>query len=138
MHMYTINYPFEKSQNIHYPFKNVALFAWSQYSKFDQIIIDPRYGQTVPVKAVAVHYYLAYYGNYQPAKFQKDLKVEKSGIYFDKFSIREVDWRKNQALMNTLIIASPWSVPLDKIDKQKIIKEFNFYDGQPAFYAIAP
>lgn len=136
LHMYTVNYPFEKSQNMHYPYKNVALFAWSQYGNFEQIIVDPVYGQAAPVKAVAVHYYLAYYGSYLPADFQKDLRVEKSGIYFDKFSIREIDWRKDQFLKNALIIASPWSVSLDNIDKQTIIKEFDFYDGQPAFYVI--
>lgn len=136
IHMYTVNYPFEKSQNMHYPYKNVAFFAWSQYGNFDQIIIDPVYGQAAPVKAVAVHYYLAYYGNYLPADFQKDLRVEKSGIYFDKFQVREIDWSKDQLLSNILIIASPWSIPIGNVDKQKIIKEFNFYDGQPAFYAI--
>lgn len=136
IHMYTVDYPFEKSQNMHYPYTNVALFAWSEYSKLDRIIVDPIYGQSAPVKAVAVHYYLAYYGGYPPSKFQKDLKIEKSGMSFDKFSIREIDWRKDQFLKNTLIIASPWSIPIDNIDKNKIIKRFNFYDGQPAFYAI--
>ncbi len=136
VHMYAINAPYEKSQNMHYPYKDVALFAWSQYSKFDRIIVDPVYGQSAPVKAVAVHYYLAYYGNYDTAKFQKDLIIDKSGIKFDKFSIREIDWRKDQFLVNTLIIASPWSIPADSIEKDKIIKRFNFYDGQLAFYAI--
>lgn len=136
VHMYTVNFPFEKSQNMHYPYKDVALFAWSEYDNFKQIIIDPVYGQSAPVKAVAVHYYLAYYGHYQPAKFQKDLILDKSGMKFDKFSVREVNWREDQNLVNTLIIASPWSVPIENIPKDKIIKEFNFYDGQPAFYAI--
>lgn len=136
VHMYIVNYSFEKSQNMHYPYKEVAIFAWSQFGKFDHIIVDPKYGQSAPVRAVSVHYYLAYYGGYPPAKFQKDLKIEKSGMNFDKFSIREIDWRKDQFLRNTLIIASPWSIPTDNIQKSIIIKEFNFYDGQPAFYAI--
>lgn len=136
VYMYTVNFPYEKSQDMHYPYKNVALFAWSQYSKFNHIIIDPIYGQSAPVRAVAVHYYLAYYGKYLPSEFQKDFKIEESGTSFDKFSIREIDWRKDQILKNTLIIASPWSIAIDKIDKQKIIKRFDFYDGQPAFYAI--
>lgn len=136
VHMYTINAPYEKSQNMHYPYKQVALYAWSRYSTFDRIIVDPIYGQSAPVRAVAVHYYLAYYGEYPPSKFQKDLKIEKSGINFDKFSIREIDWGKDQSLKNTLIIASPWSISIDNIDKSKIIKRFDFYDGQQAFYAV--
>lgn len=136
IHMYTVNFPFEKSQNMHYPYKNVALFAWSEYGKFDRIIVDPVYGQSAPVKAVAVHYYLAYFGGYPPSKIQKDLKIDKAGISFDKFSIREIDWGKDQFLKNTLIIASPWSLPKDILDKQKVIRRFDFYDGQPALYAI--
>lgn len=136
INMYIVNYPFEKSQNMHYPYKEIALFAWSEYSKFDRIIVDPIYGQSAPVKAVAAHYYLAYYGDYPPSKFQKDLKIEKSAVSFEKFSIREIDWSKDQFLKNTLIIASPWSLPQDIKDKQEIIRSFDFYDGQPAFYAI--
>ncbi len=136
IHMYTVNFPYEKSQHMHYPYKDVALFAWSKYNKFDHIIVDPKYGQIAPVRAVAVHYYVAYYGHYDPAKFQKDLKIDKLGMNFDKFSIREIDWRKDQFLQNTLVIASPWSISVDGIDKQKIIKRFDFYDGQVAFYAI--
>lgn len=136
IHMYTVNLPFEKSQQIHYPYKNVALYAWSQHNKFDQIIVDPVYGEIAPVKAVAVHYYLAYYSNYLPSKFQKDLKIDKTGMYFGKFSIREIDWRKDQGLKNTLIITSPWSVSIENVEKSKILKEFTFYNGQPAFYAI--
>lgn len=136
IYMYFVNFPFEKSQNMHYPYKEVSLFAWSQYGKFTYIIVDPVYGQSAPVRAAAVHYYLAYYGQYLPSKFQKDLKIEKSGISFDKFSIREIDWRKDRFLKDTLIIASPWNIPIDDIDKSKIIKSFYFYDGQPAFYAI--
>lgn len=136
LHIYTVNFPYEKSQTLHYPYKQVSLFAWSQYSGFDYIIVDPVYGQFAPARAVAVHYYLAYYGKYPPSKFQKDLKIDKVGMSFDKFSVREIDWSKDQLLKNTLMIASPWSIPVESIDKSKIIKEFDFYDGQPAFYAI--
>lgn len=137
IHMYTINYPYEKSQSLHYPFKEVALFVWSQHDNFDKIIIDPTYGQSAPVYGVATHYYLAYYGKYQPAKFQKDLKVNQEGLSFDKFSIRKIDWSKDQSLKNTLIIASPWQIPIKNIENEKIVKTFSFYDGQDAFYAVA-
>jgi|SRR3989344_2345577 len=135
VHIYTVNFPYEKSQQIHYPYKDVALFAWANLDRFDQIIIDPIYGESAPVRAVAVHYYLAFYGHYDPVKFQRDLKMEKSGIKFDKFSVREIDWRKDQNLKNTLIIASPWSLPTS-IEASKVLKTFTFYDKSMAFYAI--
>lgn len=140
INMYTVNYPYEKSQQISYPFKELALFAWSQYDNFEKIIIDPTYGDatlgSAPTFGVATHYYLAYYGKYNPAKFQKDLKIDEIGMTFDKFSVKKLDWYKAQNFKNTLIIASPWSLPIDSVDKSKIIKRFNFYNRQPAFYAI--
>lgn len=135
LHIYTVNFPYEKSQQIHYPYKDVAVFAWSNYDKFDQIIIDPIYGQTAPVQAVAVHYYLAYYGNYDPAKLQADLRTDKEGIHFSKFFIRKIDWIKDQNLKNTLMIASPWSIP-NSIEKDKVLKTFTYYDKSVAFQAI--
>lgn len=137
IHMYTVNYPYEKSQHMHYPFKQIAQFAWQKYDDFDQIIIDPTFGQSAPVVGVATHYYLAYYGKYLPSKFQQDLKMREDGLSFDKFYIRKIEWGSDQNLTRTLIIASPWRLPINSIDNKKIIKEFSFYDGQSAFYAVA-
>lgn len=134
--MYTVNFPYEKSQHMHYPFKEVALFAISQKENFDQIIIDPTYGQSAPVYGVATHYYLAYFGKYPPAQLHKDLKITDNEMSFDKFSIRKIDWSKDQNLKNTLIVASPWQLPIDIDNKNKVVKTFSFYDGKLAFYAI--
>ena len=138
LNMYFVNFPFEKSESIHYPFKQVAQFAWSQYSNFDQIIFDPVYGESAPVIGTGAHYYLAYYGNYPPASFQQEYKSgqKEREVIFDKFSIRKIDWRDDQDLKNVLIIGSSWSVPIESIDKSRVLKTFFFYDGKPAFYAI--
>ena len=137
IHLYFVSFPFEKSQYLQYPFKQVAQFAWSRYNGFDQIIFDPEFGETAPVIGTAAHYYLAYYGNYSPSKFQAEYMIGQKPreILFDKFSIREVNWLEDQALKNTLIIASPWNLPAESI-KDKIINTFHFYNGTPAFYAI--
>ena len=136
--IYAISFPFEKSQHISFPFKDVSQFVWSQYKNFDHIIWDPKFGTVAPMVGVATHYYLVYYGSFSPADFQKMYRVDKikGELSFDKFSIRPVIWSADQNLKNTLIIASSWSIPLKSIDKGEIIKTFNFYNGQPAFYAI--
>lgn len=137
-HLYIVNFPNEKSETMHYPLKQVALYIWSEYDNFEKILIDPRFGQTYPSRASGIHYYVAYYGKYPPKKFQSEYKTDDLGIYFDKFTIRDIDWRENkdQALKKTLIVVSPWAIQIDKVDKNKLIKQFNFYDGQPAYYAI--
>lgn len=136
--MYTASYPFEKSQKIQYPFKQIAQFIWSEYDNFDSIVFDPQFGQIEPLIGVGAQYYLAYYGHYAPFKLQKEYRLgaKPREIIFDKFSIRQVYWPEDQNLKNTLLIASVWSVPVDEISKGSIIKRFNFYDGTPAFYAI--
>lgn len=135
-HLYTVDFPYEKSQHIHYPFKEISLFAWSKHGEFDKIIVDPIFGEAAPVGAVAVHYYLAYYGKYPPVEFQRGYKIDKLGLTFDKFDIRRVNWEIDKKLKRALIIASPWDLPVEKIDKNKIIKTFYFYDHRPAYYAV--
>lgn len=136
--MYTVSYPYEKSENLSYPFKEIARFAWGEYNNFDQIVIDPKFGETAPMTGVAVQYYLAFYGNYPPAKLQKQLKLDnqKGEIAFDKFSIRPIFWPDDKNLKNTLIIASPWSLPMESVDKNKI-QTFYFYSGKEAYYAVS-
>lgn len=136
--MYAISYPFEKSQKIQYPFKQVSQFIWSEYDNFESIVFDPQFGEIEPQIGVGTQYYLAYYGHYPPDKLQEEYRIgnKPREVLFDKFSIRQVYWLEDKDLKNTLIIASPWSVPVDTIDKNKIIKTFYFYNKTPAFYAI--
>lgn len=134
--IYTVGYPFEKSHKLQYPFKQVSQYILSQYPNFTQIVWDPKYGDVAPIVGVGAHYYLAYYGNYSPAKFQKEYHTDSRGQYFDKFAIRNVIWGGDKDLKNTLLIVSPWSVPVNEVDQSLIIKKFYFYNGQLAFYAI--
>lgn len=136
--MYAVSYPFEKSQKIQYPFKQVSQFIWSEYDNFESIVFDPQFGEIEPQIGVGTQYYLAYYGHYPPDKLQEEYRIgnKPREVLFDKFSVRQVYWPEDKNLKNTLIIASPWSVPVDTINKNKIIKTFYFYNKTPAFYAI--
>ncbi len=139
INMYFVNYPYEKSQYLQYPFKQVAIYAWSRYQDFDSIVFDPQFGDIEPEIGVGAHYYFAYFGHVPPAIFQKEYHVgdKPREVIFDKFSIRQIYWPSDRQLKNTLVIASPWSVPENDIaDKSKIIKKFFFYNGKLAFYAI--
>lgn len=138
LHIYFVNFPFEKSHYLQYPFKQVAEFAWSQYDNFEKIVFDPQFGDIAPFIGTGGHYYLAYYGHYPPQQFQEKFHsgVMPREVIFDKFSIREVYWPADKDKKNTLFIVSIWSVPLDNINISLIIKKFYFYNGSLAFYAI--
>lgn len=137
-HIYFVNNPYEKSEYIQYPFKQISEFAWSQHDNVDLIVLDPLFGGDAPFVAPATQYYLAYFGNYPPAKFQKEYKIghKERETIFDKFSIRKINWIEDQNLKSTLFIGSWLSLPIQSIDKNKIVKIFYSYDGKPAFYAV--
>ena len=136
---YVINYPIERSEALHYPFRDVAKFVCENHEKYDTIVFDPKFGEFTPWIGTGAHYYIAYYGYYDPALMQKEFKIgdqEVRETKFDKFSIRAVFWPNDHSLKNTLIIASPWSLPADIAKRAKIIKIFYFKTTAPAFYAV--
>ena len=138
LHVFFINYRFEKSAYLQYPFKQIALFAWSQYSDFDSIVFDPQFGDINPMIGVGSHYYLGYYGHVPPTQFQREFHAGSNAreVIFNKFSIRKVYWPTDRDKKNTLFIVSVWSVPLEDVDPGSIIKKFYFYNGKLAFYAV--
>lgn len=137
-HIYFVNNPYEKSEYIQYPFKQISEFAWSQHDNVDSIVFDPLFGGDAPFVATAAQYYLAYFGNYSPSEFQKQYKIGSKDreTIFDKFSVRKINWIEDQYLKNTLFIGSWLSLPIQSIDKNKILKTFYYYNGKPAFYAV--
>ncbi|MCL5409285.1 MAG: glycosyltransferase family 39 protein [Patescibacteria group bacterium] len=138
--LYTINYAFDKSEYLQYPLADVARFAWSQHDNYNLIIFDPTMGEYAPFVATGAYYYLAYYGHYSPLLMQQELRLGNQKIretLFDKFDIREVNWGGDMELKGDLVISSPWSLSPTGSWHQKIIHTFYYYDGKPAFYAVA-
>ncbi|MEK7550233.1 MAG: glycosyltransferase family 39 protein [Patescibacteria group bacterium] len=136
---YIVNYPIERSEALHYPFRDISKFAWENYDKYDTIVFDPKFGEFAPWIGTGAHYYLAYYGKYDPAIMQKEFRIGDQKVRetkFGKFSIRAVYWPTDHTLKNTLIIASPWSLPPDIAKRANIIKIFYFKTTAPAFFAI--
>jgi len=136
---YAVNYAIERSEALHYPFREVALYAWENYDKYDAIYFDPKFGEYAPWIGTGTQYYLAFYGHYPPDKMQKEYREGDQLVRetkFGKFSIRAVFWPGDQNLKKTLIIASPWSLPIDISKQADIIKTFYFKTTAPAFYAI--
>ncbi|OGE34574.1 hypothetical protein A3C32_04495 [Candidatus Daviesbacteria bacterium RIFCSPHIGHO2_02_FULL_41_14] len=138
LHIYIVDFPNEKSQEIHYPFKQIAEFTLQYYDSVEQIVFDPKFGEIAPRIGTASHYYLAYYIKYPPVQFQKEYRLGNKSreTLFGKYSIRAVNWGEDRYLKNALIIASPWSLNISSIEKTKIIKTFYFYNGSVAFYAL--
>ncbi len=139
INVYTLAFPVEKSQEIHYPFKQLSQFAKEKRGEVDQIIFDPKFGEVAPRIGTAAHYYMAYYGDIPVDRFQVEYRLgdqSRREVLFDKYSIRAINWGEDSSLKNVILIASPWVVDINGIDKSKIIKTFYFANKQVAFYAI--
>lgn len=134
--IYTVSYSYDKSEKLQYPFEKVVSYIWSQYDNFDTIIFDPQFGDVAPITGVGIPYYLGYYGNIHPSRIQEEYIFGKDEQRFGKIIIRGVTWWDDIKLKNTLLIVSPWSFPIDKMDKNAIVERFDFYNGKPAFFAI--
>lgn len=139
VHLYTVNFSYQRSQDIMYPFKSVAQFAAIQRNNFDQIVFDPLFGEAAPVIGTGAHYYIGYYGNIAPSEFQTIYRFgdREREVLLGKYSIRKIDWLQDLDQPNTLFIGSQWSIPIKDVAAEKIIKVIYYYDGQPAFYAVS-
>jgi 4-amino-4-deoxy-L-arabinose transferase-like glycosyltransferase len=140
-YIYTITYPFDKSQYLQYPYKEIALYAWSQRDNYQKIVFDPKFGEDVPFIGTGVQYYFGYYGHFPPELMQKEFRIgdqAKRETLFDKFSIRAVNWNEDKNEKYNLIIASPWSLTKDALKESRILATFYFYDGREAYYALSP
>lgn len=136
---YTVNFPIERSEAIHYPYEEVARFAWKNHEIYEQIIFDPKFGQFHPWIGTGAHYYLGFFGQFPPKAMQAEFRtgdLDKRETKFDKFSIRAVYWPEDMVLEKTLIIASPWSLPIDIQERAEVIEKFYFKSTALAFYAI--
>lgn len=140
-YLFLVDYSYDQSDHLHYPYKNVVLYAWSQHDNYKQIIFDPKFGKDAPFIGTGAQYYLGYYGHYLPEKMQSEFKLgdeKKRETLFDKFSIRAVFWLDDAKIKDTLFLASPWSLPADIESQANIIKTFYFYGGEVAYYALTP
>ena len=139
--IYTIDYPYEKSLYLQYPFKQASEYIWSNYDKYDQIIFDPKFGEDAPFIGVGAQYYIAFYGKYPPEKLQRLYKqgdTNRRESVLEKIRIRAVYWQEDKNLKNSLIIASPWSLEMGNIKQEQIIGNIKFYNNKIAFFIIEP
>lgn len=137
--IYYLHFPAHFSEFWGYGMEEVALYGWQHHDKYQEVVVDPRFiteGETL----VGVPYlYFLFYGQYEPSLFQNSprrrVKTEDS-VDFENFTFREIYWPQDRSKKNTLFIGSPWSLPLDEINPEQILKEIRFKNGFTAFLIV--
>jgi len=132
--LYYIHHPFQFSEYYDYGYKEMSLFAWENRSKFDRIIVDYNFGSLGPYLTGVPHLYMLFYGKYDPASYQSRPNIDSND--FANFSFRPINWREDSKLKNTLFIGSPWSLSLDGVKEEQILKKVYFKNGNLGFLAV--
>lgn len=125
------HFPKDGGERFQYGYKQIALFIKPRYQDFKQIIIDPRFGPGNMYSGVP-HLYIPYYTNLDPNKLLQS-KSDKTGSYFDKYQIRDINWQKEKLNMYTLYIIPASNIP-DKNLNLKEVYMITLPNYQPAFY----
>lgn len=124
-HFYYNHYPFYSSFDWQYGHEEAFDYIQRNWNKFDHIVFVPKYGRP--------YIFALFYLKYDPQKYQSEIssKGSKAQDGFDKFQFRNVDWKTDQNLPNTLFVAELGQIDLGDPHVKKTI---NFkMPGEVAF-----
>lgn len=124
------HFPKDAAQNYEYGYEQIADYIKPRFREFKTIIIDPRFGSHYIYSGVP-HMYIPFYTYLDPTKLQNAVN-NKEGSFFDKYQIREIDWKKEKIQREALYILPADNAPLDvKLEK---IYTITLPNMTPAFY----
>lgn len=135
--MYTVHFPSQKGEGIMEGTRESVLVALEHSNEYDQIIYDPVRGVDGPYIMNAPHAYILFYSQYDPNQYhQLPKNADEESFSFDKFSIRKINWVEDQNKTKTLFIGSPWSIPLDTLQDNEILKKIYLTNGKLALIVV--
>lgn len=136
--IYSIHFPRQKGEDFMEGTKQSVQYALTLKDQYQDIIFDPVRGIDGPFIVNAPHIYVLFYSQYDPAAYLKIPKrIEGESYGFDKFTIRKIDWVKDQYKEHTLFVGSPWSFPLNSLSQEKILKKIYLSNGKLALVIVA-
>lgn len=135
---YFLYFPIQREEDFMGGTKEAVLYVLDNQDKYKQIVFDPKRGVVAPYIVSIPHMYLLFYSQYDPAKYQKLYKISNNDSFsFDKYTIRNIDWRVDREAEDVLFVGSPWSFPNKEILGGKLLKIIYLASGDPAFYIVA-
>ena len=133
MLLYFRSYPIESALGFQYGYKQIALYIKSNYSKYERIVVDPKFGDLYQYDGVP-HLYIAYFTNLDPQKFLDERKDLPSGLYFDKYIIHQINWPIEQISPGNLYIVPTSNLPTPAVLEQlNLVYEVRMPSGIQAF-----
>ena len=107
--------------------------------KYQQIVFDPAFGTQGPFIIGTPYLYVLIYGKYDPHLYQTDPKRMEKGketYNFANFTFRSIYWPEDRYQKGTLFVGSPWSLPMQDINEEQVLKRIYFKNEQLGFLVV--
>ena len=127
--IYTKQSPRLMSEFWQYGYKEIALWACEHEGEYDNIYVSEAFGDFTQITGSPQHY-LGFYCKRDYLEFLRDPSVPGITI---KRPFFPQDLKEHP---NSVFIAAPWDFPIDKIDKERIIKRQYFLNGKLSFIYV--
>jgi hypothetical protein len=130
--IYFYHFPKENGENFQYGYKQIAIYIKGHYSKYNKIIVDPKFGEGHTFDGVP-HLYIPYFVQLPP-QYLLNSKSDLQGRYFDKFEIRAIRW-DNEKLQTEILYVVPSSnrPPSNVANTLKTLLEIKYPNNKLAF-----
>lgn len=113
------------SKDWQYGYEEAVRFVLSQ-KDYEKVIVSNQ----VPLDQSYI--FFLFYSKYPPTDFQ-NAKTSVGNHNFDRYEFREIDWRKDQSLENTLFVGRA-----EDIEGGEILKKINYLNGETAIVIAKP
>jgi len=134
--IYYYHFPQEMAENFQYGYKQSAIFIKDNYSKYDQIIVDPRFG-SVNIYIGVPHLYISYFTKIDPSKLSENR--DKPGfLAFDKYQIRDINWNSEIVKPKSLYLLPYDNRPTrEQMNKLETVLEIKLPNNNTEFILVA-
>jgi 4-amino-4-deoxy-L-arabinose transferase-like glycosyltransferase len=130
--LYYFHYPAHAGENFAYGYRQAAMYINAHPNRYTKIVVDPKFGRDYEFVGVP-HLYLAYFTRYDPAKFLKLRKDLPTGLYFEPFEIREINWGGEKGMKKTLYITPESNLPKKGRADLTPVWKIAYPNGETAF-----
>lgn len=120
--IYYYHFPIQSAVGFQYGYKEIALYIEDHYETYQKVVIDPRFGEYNQFSGVP-HLYISYFIKIDPEKFLRERKDTSSGMSFDKYEIRSINWYEEKVTPRVLYIVPNSNTPADNASNREVVKQ---------------
>lgn len=131
--LYFIHFPIESGEGYQYGYRQIAGYLKIQGSAYQQVVVDPWFGDAHQFRGVP-HLYLSYFTGLDPAKFLRERTATEESLFYDRYQIRYINWNAEKVAPKTLYVVPTSNLPnAEKLKMLGPVFSVSLPNGKPAF-----